>query len=297
MVDMDLGTAFSGMSLLLRIAMVLGVVSAGSFGFGMLLGASVVTNPGQKAIHTSGGEFRGVVGPGIHPGIPFYDSYQVFDMRQNLLERTGEDEVTAVTADDINVKVSLKVRWDIDDSQGLEEIYKETAKSQQALRKKVVLPAVEEAPRMCATTRVATEIVSTDRSEYRDCIRDRLRESFREEGLVVNEVELVNLDYPPSLQEKFERARQLEEQRKIAQQKVEIAKKESREKVVRAQAEAKASKEQAKAIRTIRGELTDDYIRYYAIEEGLSNADTVYVVPAEGGVPVSGEIPIDNSTG
>lgn len=273
----------------LRIAVTVFLLSSGSFGFGLLLGSSVVVDPGEQAVHTSGGQFVAVEGPGINPGIPFWDQYTVFDMRQNLLTKTGEDGIQAVTSDDINIDAQLKLRWDIADSQGLEEIFKEVAKTQDNLREKVVVPAIEEAPRLCANSRQAEAIITDDREEYKQCITDRVSQTLQREGLVLNSLEIVNMDYPQSLQEKFEESRNLEEERQIAQQQVEIAREESRAEVVRAE-------NQAEAIQNIRGNLTDKYLQYIAIQDGLSNAQTIYVVPAQGGsVPIAGEIPIESN--
>lgn len=287
--DIDLGTLFSGGSLALRLLLVLGVIGSGSFGFGMLLGSSVVTNPGEKAVKTSGGEFVGVVGEGIHPGIPMYDSYRVFDMRQNLVNKSGSNGVSALTRDNINVRVDLKVRWDISDDESLERIYKEVAKSQDNLRTKVVVPAIEEAPRTCATQRTAVAIGTEDRTEYQQCIENRLEENLQDEGLTINSVEIVNVEYPRSLQNKFEERRNLEEQERIADRQLAITRKESEQQVIEAE-------KRAEAIRTVRSELSDDYVRYYAIEEGMSNANTIYVVPAENGVPFTNEITTNQSS-
>lgn len=263
--------------------MVLGVVSAGSFGFGMLTGSSEVVNPGEQAVFVSGGQYQGVVGQGIHPGIPLYQHYQVFDMRQNLVEKTDDNAVKAVTADNINIKVELKIRWDIREDQSLGDIYKNIAKSQSNLKEKVVIPEVEEAPRLCANVRESEDIISTNREEYKKCIEDKLEDSLYSEGLVLRSVKIVNMNYPDSLKEKFEKSRNLEEKREIAEKKLKIARKESQTQVIRAE-------KRAEAIQKVRGELTDKYIQYYAIDSGLSNANTVYVVPAEGGVPVVNEM-------
>lgn len=276
----------------IRIAMALFVVSSASIGLGFLLGSTEVVNPGEKAVKTSGGQFDGVHGPGIKPGIPLYDQYTVFDMRHNLIQKTGENSVKAVTADNINVHVELKARWDIGDKHSLEWVYKNVAQSQSDLRDKVVLPALESSARLCANNMESEAVISTEREDYVECTKERFTNSIKDEGLIVPSLEVVNMEYPQSLKEKFQEARSLEEEREIAEQKVEIAETESRAQVVRAENQAEAAK-------VLSERLSPAYLRYLYITEGLSAANTVYVVPAggngssSGSFQTSGEIPME----
>lgn len=271
-----------------RIVMAVFLVSSASFGIGFLFGSTEVVEPGEKAVKTSGGTFAGVHGPGINLGIPLYDQYTVFDMRHNLITKTGDDSVKAVTADNINVHIELKARWDIADGRSLEWVYKNIARSQSNLRQKVVLPALESSARLCANEMQSEAVISTKREEYVECTKERFASSVEEEGLVVPSLEVVNMEYPESLKEKFQEARSLEEEREIAEQKVEIAKTESRAQVVRAQNRAEAAK-------ILSSRLSQEYLRYIYITEGLNSANTVYVVPADGNFQTSGEIPIGAS--
>lgn len=269
-----------------RIALALMVVGSGSFGVGWALGSSTMVNPGEQAVYVSGGNYQGTVGEGFHPGVPFVDRYRVFDMRQNVIRVTNAE---AVTKDDINVQnLNITVRWNIRDGENLGRIYQEVAVSQDNLREKVVRPAVQDVPRTCAAQFTITEVVTTNIDGYRECIHERLSERFEDNGLVVMDVAIENKDYPRSIQQKFQRQREAREQEKIARVELNVTRQQSQQEVIRA-------RQQAKAIRIIRGNLTETYIEYERVQ-ALGNATSVWVVPAGTDPTVSPEMGAVNST-
>lgn len=264
----------------IRIVLALAVVGSGSFGVGWLLGSSSMVNPGEQAVYVSGGNYQGTVGEGFHPGVPFVDRYRVFDMRQNVIR---ERNIRAVTKDNVNVQnLHITVRWNIKDGKNLGEVYQKVAVSQDKLREKVVRPAVKDAPRTCAAQFTISEVVTTNIDDYRECIRDTLSEQLNKNGLVVENVAIENKDYPKNIQQQFRKQREAREQEKVARIQLNVTRQESQKQVIEA-------RQKAEAIRIIRGNITDGYIRYQRVQ-ALGNATTIWVVPEGANPSVSPEM-------
>jgi Membrane protease subunits, stomatin/prohibitin homologs len=103
---------------------------------GGLVGVQTV-DPGERGVYVRNGEVMGTVTNGVHPTIPLIDRVRVFNMRTTTFSTTQD----ALTNDNINVNVSVTVRWDIRDGE-LERVYRDQAVNQEQLIELAVRDAV-----------------------------------------------------------------------------------------------------------------------------------------------------------
>ena len=229
-----------------------------------------VVDPGERGIYVRNGQIQGQVDEGFHPMIPLTDRVRTFDMRVQKYEVSNESRLRAITKEDINVYVEVAVRWNIRDDK-LSYVYKNKARTQEALVQKVVQPAVQSAVSSQAGQYSAERIGSENRVAYEEDVREELNETLWRNGLKLNSVEIINVEYPEDAREKFRQEQKVETQKQIAEQKVEIAKKNAKRQRIQAEADAEA-------IEIRREALSEQYITYLRVQN-INETDTVYVIP------------------
>lgn len=199
-------------------------------------------------------------------------------------ERYGDDSISALTKDQLMVKIDCTIWW-MPDSNKIPQIYKEIAKSIYNLKDSVVRPAIRTALRDITAKYTFVELIEK-RDQYSNDIH-RLMESLVGNKYVYIDKVLVRNILPPetilkSIEQKLATQQALEQ--KIFE--LEKAKKDAEIQKVQAQGIAEAQN-------IIQQKLTPLYVQYKAIEmyEKLANSPntTFIIVPTSSsgaGIPL-----------
>lgn len=207
-----------------------------------------------------------VLGEGLYWKKPFVESIVDMDVqRQNY-----EVEAAAASKDlqDVTVKVSTIYKLD---PSTVSTVYQEMNKDY-LLR--LLAPSVQESIKSATAKYTAEELV-TKRAEVRESIALNIKEKVEYRGILVDDVNIINLSFSESFNQAIEnkvRAEQdalasrntLEKIKYEAQQAVEKAKGEADSRIATAEAEARAIKIQAEAIQNQGGA---EYVNLKAIEK------------------------------
>lgn len=187
-------------------------------------------------------------------------------------ERYGDDSISALTKDQLMVKIDCTIWW-VPDRNNIPKIYKEIAKSIYNLKDSVVRPAIRTALRDITAKYTFVELIEK-RDQYSNDIH-KLRESLVGNKYVFIDKVLVRNILPPesilkSIEEKLAAQQALEQ--KIFE--LEKAKKDAEIQKVQAQGIAEAQN-------IIQQKLTPLYVQYKAIEmyEKLANSpNTTFII-------------------
>ncbi|MCR4421452.1 MAG: prohibitin family protein [Exilispira sp.] len=187
-------------------------------------------------------------------------------------ERYGDDSISALTKDQLMVKIDCTIWW-VPDRNNIPKIYKEIAKSIYNLKDSVVRPAIRTALRDITAKYTFVELIEK-RDQYSNDIH-KLMESLVGNKYVFIDKVLVRNILPPesilkSIEEKLAAQQALEQ--KIFE--LEKAKKDAEIQKVQAQGIAEAQN-------IIQQKLTPLYVQYKAIEmyEKLANSpNTTFII-------------------
>ena len=224
--------------------------------------SATVINPGQTGVKVTNGEVSGTMNNGVHFINPATDRVHRFESRTSVYNTTE----SALTDDDVNADITVTVRWDIKDGE-YENIYRNTAINQEAL----VDNAVQDAVVSGVKTSRGFSAKNLSSEEYQKAIKAEIEEKFNNRGLVVRSVTVDNIEYPPSVAEKFRKQQEAEAQKKIAQNQLEEERINAKKRLLKAE-------NKKKVIQTRQESLTPLYIDYIEAKN-IDKGDTVYVVP------------------
>ena len=221
-------------------------------------------------------------------------SIQTQDYTMSLMQgegqRTGDDRITALTSEGLNVDLDLTVLFKIEPDKAdvihtsLGETYGE----------KVIRTNIRSAIRKVAATHTAKEIYSEQRKAVEQEIRDSITATLQPYHIMVTDLLLRNVELPPQLKSSIE-AKQVAEQSALRMEYVlnEETKK-AQQRMIEAEGIANATiikaNGEARAIKRIQEEFgTKDpksVLGYYYIKT-LDRTDLqTIIVPTDSGVPV-----------
>jgi regulator of protease activity HflC (stomatin/prohibitin superfamily) len=171
----------------------------------LLMASSMVVVPsgmGGVRISQIGGTLPGTLYPGLHFIVPLVDSVQTFDLRDHLFTAgTAEPGAKAGNArnglivqsrEGLNIGLAVTVRYRLD-SNRLSSV---EAHMPQPIDKELVPPVVASAWRELAPSYTVREIFSTKREEVRSAAAKIITHKLGDDGIVVEEVMLSDIQLP-----------------------------------------------------------------------------------------------------
>jgi regulator of protease activity HflC (stomatin/prohibitin superfamily) len=276
-----------GIALLLVLSVVLG-------------GAMMATVPeGNRGVHTS---FGATTGKTLQPGLNFvapWEGRYNYNVRRQLYvmsstsgegqKESRDDSITVRSADRVKVNVDAAIAWQADPGKVV-ETYNEIG-TEEAL-----IGHLRSTARSCIRaegSKYTWENLyrGASRAEFSANTEQCMKERLKEYNVVVHSAQIRNVDIPNNIDSAID-------DKEAAAERIE----QKRNEVKVAEAEAERKRVEAKGIKDsqeiIDETLTDEYLRYLWITEGLEKGDTVYVVPSDGaGQPVlTRDIDKGNST-
>jgi regulator of protease activity HflC (stomatin/prohibitin superfamily) len=171
----------------------------------LLAGSIVVVPSGMGGVRVSqiSGTLPGTLYPGVHFIAPLVDSVQTFDLRDHVFTAGVVDEsgkklaqgtgLNVQSKEGLNIGLGISVRYRLDPN----KLASVQAHLPQPADKELVPPVVASAWRDLAPEYTVREIFSTKREEVRGRAAGVITKKLAEDGIVVEEVMLSDIQLPP----------------------------------------------------------------------------------------------------
>jgi regulator of protease activity HflC (stomatin/prohibitin superfamily) len=171
----------------------------------LLAGSIVVVPSGMGGVRVSqiSGTIPGTLYPGVHFIAPLVDSVQTFDLRDHVFTAGAMDEtgkklaqgtgLNVQSKEGLNIGLGIAVRYRLDPN----KLATVQAHLPQPADKELVPPVVASAWRDLAPEYTVREIFSTKREEVRGRAAGVITKKLADDGIVVEEVMLSDIQLPP----------------------------------------------------------------------------------------------------
>lgn len=277
-----------GLELLYGFAMIIGV----SFVLLTILGAWQTVPEGTEGhISTFGEVSDEPLSPGLHLKVPWIQSIGTLSTRTeaytmsstaNEGEKMQDDSIDALTTEGLNIKVDLTVRYHMNKGNA-PRVYSNIG-DMNAVTSKVVRPTIRSSVRSCSAKYSVNAIYSDKRDEFSDCISNRTNDQFQEiKGFDVEAIQLRNVMLPQKVRNAIQEKEATQQQIEQKQNQIEVERKERQRKVIEAKGIAESNQ-------IIGQSLSDAYLKWYWIQEGLKKGDAMYVPVGNGGMPLMKDV-------
>jgi len=196
---------------------------------------------GERGVQLRFGAVTGkVFNEGLYFRIPIMEVIKKIDVK------IQKEEVTASAAsnDLQEVKTVVALNYHLDPKK-VADIYQEVGMEYD---NRIIAPAIQESVK-AATAQFTAEELITKRPEVREKIEALLTEKIGYRGIIVDELNIVDLDFSTSFNKAIEKKVTAEQEALAAKNKLEQIKFEAQQKIAEAEGKAKAIEIEAKALR------------------------------------------------
>ncbi len=234
-----------------------------------LMKSFIVVQPGERAVIFSkiSGLQKTQLAEGMHPNIPWLWSPTKYDVKTLTYTMSGassdakgesrpnpegadsesqvpDDSLACLTSDGLPVTVDVSVRFHIDP----DEVWRLHQDLGPAFVDKVVRPQTRSAVRMAFGEFSVTDVYSGRRQAIVDRITRDLREEFKGNYLILDEVLLRDIRFPPEFQKAIEDKQVAQQAAQQMVYELDRARSERQQRIIEAQGEAGAIREKAAAL-------------------------------------------------
>lgn len=217
-----------------------------------------VVNPGYNWFTVTLGKINNTVySDWLHFKVPFITKSVTYNIQTQKLEATAD----ASSKDLQTVSASIVVNYKYKESEVV-KLYKNVWKEDK-VAEKIITPAVQEVFKAIVAKYSAEQLI-TERSTVSKDIEDTLNKRLEPYGVQIQLFNIVNFDFSKSFNDAIEAKVTAEQEALAEKNKLEKVKYESDQKVVAAEAQAKAIEIQAKAIQSQGGK---EYVNLKWIEK------------------------------
>lgn len=185
------------------------------------------------------------------------------------------DAISSLTKEGLTVDLDVTVWYKLEPNSA-SDIYKTVGLNYQDV---IVRPKIRESIRSITAKYQAKSIYSEDREPLQQEIIDAISSSIEERGIIVESVLLRNVQLPPKVVNAIENKLEAEQESEKMQFVLEREKQESERKRVEAQGIADSN-------HIISDSLTEQYLRWYWIQNLDKHEDTIYVPVGNDGMPL-----------
>lgn len=252
----------------------------------MLLASSlVVVDAGYTGVYSLFGKVRdGELSSGFHVINPFarvtHMSIRTDEFTMSIApdegQKQGNDAITALTKEGLNVDLDITVLYRLDEQQA-SEVYRTVGLDYTS---KIIRPAVRSTIREVIAQFEAKDIYSEKRAEAAERIATQLQTKLEPRGIVLEDVLLRNVVLPPNLANAIQEKLQAEQEAQKYDFLLQQAEKEAERKRIEAEGQR-----DAQAI--INQSLSTNYLYYRYISELKDREGTIYVpVSPSSGLPL-----------
>lgn len=193
------------------------------------------------------------LGEGFHILIPVVQRALLYDVRTQTYsmsrvhwdgEVSGDDSLTALTADGQTVNVDISVRFH-PDPDNVWRLHKEVGTD---YVNKILRPEIRSQTRVAISDFPVTEVYSESRQVVEDRIESRLRESINRTYLIVDEVLLRDIRFSEAFAQAIENKQIAEQNAQRMQYVLEKSEKEREQRIIEAEGEAEAIELKGQAV-------------------------------------------------
>lgn len=263
------------------------------------LAAGGIVDQGERGVYTRMGQVQGTVGPGFHPMIVGVDNIRTYEVRSQaytMSSKVGEgdnlnrdDAINALTQEGLNIEIDMTGRYRIQANE-VGSIYTNVAPTQELLTKRIVRPTYREAVRSCSAQYAVEEIYAGKRDDFSQCVETKVSNQFSENGLTSEAVQIRNIMLPTEVRKAIQRKQAAQEKIETKKKQLKIEKLEKQRRIIEAEGISESQK-------IIDESLTQQYLQYLFITEGLEKGDTIYVPMGEGGMELYKDVDKTNPGG
>jgi regulator of protease activity HflC (stomatin/prohibitin superfamily) len=190
-------------------------------------------------------------------------------------QRTGADQISALTNEGLQVDLDITVFYRLDEMQA-SDVYEKLGLNYE---EKIIRPEIRSAIREVVARYNAKDIYSEKRDEVATQIRERLTQTIDPRGIIVEQVLVRNVALPAGLAKSIQEKLQAEQESQRYEFVLQKEEKEAERKRVEA-----AGQRDAQAI--INESLTPKYLQYLYIRELKDRQGTIYVPTGQDGLPI-----------
>ncbi len=215
----------------------------------------IIVDPGEKAVifNKATGNLRATPNEGFYFLVPLIEQPTVYDMKARTYtmsiaqlegELKGDDSLQALTADGQTVLLDISVRYH-PDPENLISLHRRLGID---YVNKVLRPQVRSIVRMIVSEYPVLDVYSGQRMKIQSAIEGRLRDSFKKNFLICEEVLLRNVQFSQDFQQAIENkqiAQQEAQRMKYVLEKQELEKK---RKIIEAEGESESLRLKGKAL-------------------------------------------------
>ena len=209
--------------------------------------------------------------PGLHFYVPIVQSINKVPVVVRNYEMRGEDAISALSKDGLEIKVDVSVLYRLKPDKVAELVQRYGLKYEDQVIRPVIRTVVRDAVASFESSQVYSE-----RNRVAELIRKTLSERLPSEYVIVEDVLVRNIKLPPKVVQAIEEKRKALEEAERMKYVLEKEKLEAQRKIVEAEGIAKAN-------RIIADSLKDRYIKWYFIqslkEYAKGDNNSVIVIP------------------
>jgi prohibitin 2 len=215
----------------------------------------IVVDPGEKAVifNKATGNLRVTPNEGFYFLVPLIEQPTVYDMRARTYtmsiatlegELKGDDSLQALTSDGQNVLLDISVRYH-PDPENLDKLHRRLGVD---YVNKVLRPAVRSTVRMIVSEYPVLDVYSGKRMLIQSEIEKSLRESFKNNFIICEEVLLRNVQFSAEFQQAIENKQIAQQQAQAMKYVLEKQEMEKTRKIIEDTGEAEALRLKGKAL-------------------------------------------------
>jgi len=191
---------------------------------------------------------------------------------------SSNDAITALSKEGMEVDLDVTVWYRVQPEKA-SDIYKTIGTN---YRKVIVRPKIRESIRSLTASYEAKKIYSEQRDDLQNEIKTSISETLDDRGIIVEKVLLRNVKLPDKVTSAIESKIEAEQDAQKMEFVIDKEKKEAERKRIEAQGIADSNE-------IIDKSLSEQYLRWYWIQEGINN-NTIYIPTGRDGMPMFKEV-------
>jgi len=215
----------------------------------------IVVDPGEKAVifNKATGNLRVTPNEGFYFLVPLIEQPTVYDMRARTYtmsiatlegEQKGDDSLQALTADGQTVLLDISVRYH-PDGENLDKLHRRLGVD---YVNKVLRPQVRSTVRMIVSEYPVLDVYSGKRMLIQSAIENALRDSFKKNNIICEEVLLRNVQFSNEFQQAIENKQIAQQEAQRMKYVLERQELEKTRKIIEATGEAESLRLKGKAL-------------------------------------------------
>ncbi len=245
----------------------------------------IVVDPGEKAVifNKATGNLRVTPNEGFYFLVPLIEQPTVYDMKARTYtmsiatlegEVKGDDSLQALTADGQNVLLDISVRYH-PDGDNLDKLHRRLGVD---FVNKVIRPQVRSIVRMIVSEYPVLDVYSGKRMLIQAAIEKGLRDSFKNNFIICEEVLLRNVQFSKEFQQAIENKQIAQQEAQRMKYVLERQELEKKRKIIEAEGESESLRLKGKALADNPALIQYEYIKLLApnVQAIVTDQNTIF---------------------